>query len=165
MLFGCSCRATEWPFWFGLILPFVVIYIFNAVCFVVILIRIFEKKPESSQSVMSKLKENLIVGIVLGLLFGPGWGFGLASTSSDETEVTFFFQLLFCMFAGSQGVLFFIVFGMCSKQFRQFWRKKLCFRSQTHAVIQVKQFKPLEKLEQNNKECYTKTQDVLQPPK
>ena len=127
------------------------------------LITVFEKKPERSQSVMSKMKENLIAGIVLGLLFGPGWEFGLASTSSDEKEVTFIFQLLFCVFAGSQGVLIFIVFGLCSKHFCQLWRKRMCFRSQTHAVIRTKQIKPQERLEEDSKERYTKTPDLLQP--
>ena len=35
--FRCSCRATEWPFWFEKLLPFSLIYIFDWTMFILIM--------------------------------------------------------------------------------------------------------------------------------
>ena len=124
MTFSPSCRATEWPFWFGLILPFSVIYVFNWVIFALIMIQIMTRKNNSAEKKTTKnarAKQNLIVAVGLSLLCGLGWGFGLTATSSDVKEVTFALQILFSVFVGSQGVLIFFFHGVRSPKFRLVW--------------------------------------------
>ena len=43
-LFYNSCRVTEWPFWFGLILPFIVMYVFNWIAFTIIMITLLRRR-------------------------------------------------------------------------------------------------------------------------
>lgn len=125
--FPFSCRATEWPFWFGHILPFGLIYIFNWAVFIVILANLFARKFPSQDKKQQKkrLKQNIAVAIGLSILFGLGWGFGLTATSSSTKEVTFVFQVIFSVFVGAQGILIFILHGLRSKEARKIWRN-LC---------------------------------------
>lgn len=120
-----SCRATEWPFWFGLVLPFAVIYAFNWTVFIIIMIQLLRRRSINNDNNVDRnkmgkvIKSNLIIAAGLSLLFGLGWGFGLTATSSDVKELTFAFQLIFSVFVGSQGVLIFIFYGIRSSHFRQ----------------------------------------------
>ena len=122
--FCCSCRATEWPFWFGHILPFCLIYIFNWVVFIAIMANLSRKKNPSQQKKqrIKLLKRNIPVAFGLSVLFGLGWGFGLTATSSSAKEVTFIFQVIFSVFVGAQGILIFILHGLRSQEARKVWR-------------------------------------------
>ena len=126
-----SCRATEWPFWFGLILPFSIIYVFNWIIFIVIMFQLLRRRSDNKtdrKNMGRVFKRNALIAVGLSLLFGLGWGFGLTATSSDVKEVTFAFQLLFSVFVGSQGVLIFIFHGIRSPHFRQVWAIALGLR-------------------------------------
>lgn len=122
-----SCRATEWPFWFGLILPFGIIYVFNWAVFIVIMAHFCTRKIPDHYKKQStrKLKQNITIAIGLSVLFGLGWGFGLTATSSTAKEVTFAFQVIFSIFVGAQGILIFILHGLRSRETRKVW-KTLC---------------------------------------
>ena len=124
-----SCRSTGPPFWFGLILPFFLIYIFNWIVFIIIMTSIYKKSKASSvhkpDKKVVRTKKLTIIAIGLSLLFGLGWGFGLSATSSSVEEVTFIFQLLFSIFVGSQGLLIFIFHGLRPKNVRKQWESWL----------------------------------------
>jgi hypothetical protein len=118
------CRATEWPFWLGLILPFSIINVFNWIMFAVIITKLLFRKTvdvDSKAESRRALKQNFFIAVGLSLLLGLGWGFGLTATSSDIKELTFSFQVVFSLFVGSQGVLIFIFHGLRSRHFRQVW--------------------------------------------
>ena len=109
---------TEWPFWFGLILPFFVIYVFNWIIFAVIMIKLLSRKVINAKRATAKsVKQNLLIAVGLSLLFGLGWGFGLTATGSGTKEATFAFQLLFSIFVGLQGVLILFFHGIRSSEF------------------------------------------------
>jgi MFS family permease len=130
------CRATEWPFWLGLILPFSVIILFDWVVFAIIMTKLLRRKVVKVDIKMDSkknYKEKFILAIGLSLLLGLGWGLGLTATSSDVKEVTFVFQILFSLFVGSQGVLIFIFHGLRSPQFRQTWTSAFGLRSKRKA--------------------------------
>jgi hypothetical protein len=69
-----------------------------------------------------KLKAYFTVIVALSFFFGLGWGFGLAATSSEIQELSFVFQLLFCIFVGSQGVLVFILHCVRPQRMRKKWK-------------------------------------------
>ncbi len=128
--YSFSCRPTEWPFYFGFILPFVIIYILNWIVFVAIMVSICKHfrnlQSLNESSVCQQLrnfKKNLVIAMCLSVVLGLGWGLGLVSTSSGLVELSFTFQVIFSIFVGSQGVLIFIIYGLRSTEFRQTWIK------------------------------------------
>ena len=132
-----SCRATEWPFWFGHIVPFMFVYVFNWVMFTVIMVSIC-KHTENMNSVMKKkttaerakeMKKNLFIAMSLSVVLGLGWGLGLAATSSSVVGLTVTFQVIFSIFVGMQGVLIFVLHGVRNKDARDLWKKTLVTRS------------------------------------
>ena len=68
-------------------------------------------------------RDNLIIAVTLALVFGLGWAIGLAATSLPIKEITFIFQIMFCILVGAQGVLIFFLQGVRNKDFRRFWRQ------------------------------------------
>ena len=143
-LFLCfSCRATEWPFWFGHILPFCLIYIFNWAVFAVITTSLFMRKipSQDKKQRIKRVKQNIVVAIGLSVLFGLGWGFGLTATSSSSKEVTFVFQVIFSVFVGAQGIVIFILHGLRSQESRKVW-ENLCiclsFKGEYHPSSSTK---------------------------
>lgn len=110
--FILSCRPTEFPFWFGLVLPFVIIYLFNWLIFALIMWSLARKRLQSKDNV----KELTRTAVGLSPLFGLGWGLGLAATTSDVDEVTFSIQVLFSVFVGFQGFSIFIFHGRAPRR-------------------------------------------------
>ena len=118
-----SCRATEWPFWFGFILPFAVIYTFNWVMFFVILVSIWKHTSVVGEPHLKKLKQNFVVAVALATVFGLAWGLGLLTTSTSVEELTLTLQIIFTIFVGSQGVLIFVFHGIRSNDAREIWKE------------------------------------------
>ena len=143
--YSFSCRPTEWPFYFGFILPFVIIYVLNWIVFVAIMVSIckhyvngnLSPLKESSQSEhFSNFKKNLTIAMCLSVVLGLGWGLGLVSTSSGLVELSFPFQVIFSIFVGSQGVLIFFFYGLRSTDFCQTWIKLFnCCKSNTDNFV------------------------------
>ena len=143
--YSFSCRPTEWPFYFGFILPFVLIYLLNWIVFVSIMVSIckhFANGNLSQQKEISKrqqfrnFKKNLIIAMCLSVVLGLGWGLGLVSTSSGIVELSFTFQVIFSIFVGFQGVLIFYIYGLRSTDFRQTWIKLFnCCKSNTDNFV------------------------------
>ena len=121
-----SCRAKELPFWFGLIFPFLVIFTFNWVMFAMIMVSLCKHstvgKGSNVKHVVNSIKKQLIIAIGLATLFGLGWGFGLATSSTPVKELTCALQIIFSIFVGFQGLLFFVLHGLRSPVVRGQWK-------------------------------------------
>ena len=117
-----SCRIIMYPFWFGLIFPFVVVYLFNWAIFITIIVCLVKNRSTMHHK-KRKLKRLFFLALGLSLLFGLGWGFGLLATSSDIKELTFTFQILFSILIGSQGLLIFVFHVIRAPQARKQWKK------------------------------------------
>jgi hypothetical protein len=122
-----SCRATEWPFWLGFIVPFLILYIFDWIMFAIIITSILKKRRAAnkleSQSNFKLYRENLIIALSLAVVFGLGWGFGLLATSYPVEELTITFQVLFSIFVGAQGALLFLLHGVRNSDARGVWKR------------------------------------------
>ena len=107
------------------------IFIFNWVMYSCIIISVFRRLCSASKVTNTDLSYGQLAwtAAVLSVVFGLGWGFGLAQTSvpedsSDAAKVTLFIlQLLFALLVGSQGVLIFIFYGVGNKKVREVWKR------------------------------------------
>ena len=96
-----------YPFWFGLIFPFVAVHLFNWVMFIIIIICLAKNRKNVKKK--KELKRHFFLVVGLSLVFGLGWGLGLLATSSETEKLSFTFQILFSILIGSQGVLIFFI--------------------------------------------------------
>lgn len=127
-----SCRATQWPFWFGFLMPFIAVYIFDWIMFIVILTSVIRQrrnnpKKNSVQLSNKMYKQNLVIALSLSVMFGLGWGAGLLATSSPFEGVTLTLQIIFSIFVGAQGILLLILHGMRNSNVLKAWKR--CFSS------------------------------------
>ena len=119
-----SCRPYEWPFYFGFIVPFVAIYIFNWIMFIIIIFSLCrgaaQKETADAKSVVIR---QLFIAMVLSLLFGLGWAFGLLGSSSLPSGVSITGQYIFSIFIGCQGVLIFFLHAVRSSDACEEWKR------------------------------------------
>lgn len=130
-MFYSSCRPVNWPFWFGFVAPFIIIYIFNWVMFILIMVSLCRhsagivKKTDTSNW-CTVLGRHLLIALILSVMFGFGWIFGLIGTSLLREELGAFStasQYIFSIFIAFQGVLLFIFHAIRSPESREEWKK------------------------------------------
>ena len=121
------CRAHGIPFYIGVIVPFVVIYVFNWIVYSVILFTLICKnchKDEQDRKARVTTKQQLIAAVTLSVLFGLGWGIGLAATEGiNVSAVRDTFSALFIIFTAFQGVMVFCLQTLRSKDIRKTWAR------------------------------------------
>ena len=125
-MFHFSCRSRDLPFYIGLIAPTAILYIFNLIMFVLIMVSICKQRMPGSvteKSTLAFVHKNAIIAFTLAILFGLGWGVGLAASGTPFKEATFVLQLLFTIFVGCQGVLIFVLHGIRKVEARDEWKK------------------------------------------
>ena len=125
-LHAYRCRVHGIPFYVGLIAPFIIIYLFNWVVYVIILCSLFCKcsckKEDDDRSTRVKTKHQLIAAVTLSVLFGLGWGIGLIATEGVRTKAVHdLFSALFIICTAFQGVMVFCLQTLRSKEVRNTW--------------------------------------------
>ncbi len=129
-----SCHPTEYPYWFGMLAPFGIIYLFNWTVFIIIMISVIKRTHRSAKltvkekSSISQGKKLVLIATGLSIVFGLGWGLGIISlvvSIADEDNVSFAFQVIFSILVGIQGVLIFIFHGVRSNEARKEWQSWL----------------------------------------
>ena len=121
-----SCRVYGEPFYIGLIVPFIVIYLFNWVIYIIILCTLVCKncQRKGDAAVRKTVKQNLLAAAMLSVLFGLGWGIGLAATAGiTNAGVRDFFSALFIICTAFQGVMIFCLQTIRSKEVRKMWSR------------------------------------------
>lgn len=81
----------------------------------------------SSQTGNSNLQstaKQLVLMTTLSILFGLGWGVGLAATTSFPVQwLRYSFQIAFIIIIGFQGLFIFILYGLKVTKVRKTWLK------------------------------------------
>ena len=92
--------------------------------FIVILVSILRRRDNNEASNLQKGLRKALVAVVLVLMFGVGWIFGVLG-SEDEEAVSILFQFLFIFIVGFQGFLIFefLTYPCRSKEARAEWKK------------------------------------------
>ena len=120
------------PFYIGMMVPFILIYVFNWIIFAIIITSICYKNwynpvPKyDSQSQKSGVspRQQFMIAIMLSVLFGIGWGIGLLATEELGSKAARdFFASLFVIITSFHGVLIFVLHCVRSKDARKEWRK------------------------------------------
>ena len=129
-IFIFSCRAFNEPYYIGMVVPFLIIYIFNWVVFVIIIVSLlrksFQSNIKSKKTTNTKfVREQLIIVTTLSILFGLGWGIGLLATQDIHTNKTVrdLFAALFVIITAFHGLFIFIMHCLRSKEARSVWKR------------------------------------------
>ena len=101
-------------------------YTVNWIMFFVIMVSICKHTQDAGAkggSKVSFIKNNVIIALTLAVIFGLGWGIGLAATSGPAKEFTLTFQIIFSILVGLQGTLIFILHGIRNQDVRNVWKQ------------------------------------------
>ena len=119
-----SCRAHGAPFFIGVLIPFLVLYLFNWIIFLIIVISLLLKmvsskteeidsrKDSGQDSFHSSLKKHLIITMTRSVLFGLSWGLGLLITEevhSNKISHDLFISI-FVILTALHGLFIFIMY-------------------------------------------------------
>ena len=125
-----SCGATGPALYVGVLVPFLVVYIFNWTIFFIIMISLIKKSSNKRFSEAKKrnrkaeTKQQCRVAFTVSVLFGLGWGFGLlASQAIDVQGVRVVFNTLFTIFTTFQGFFIFVLYVLLSPNARKEWKR------------------------------------------
>ena len=136
-----SCRAQGWPFYFGLILPFGLIYIFNIIMFIIIIVNLIRRpnvqKEAAKGGNFKKLKENFWLTIGLSILFGVLWVFGMLATAGLPVYIRIPFDIVFTVLVSLQGVFLFLLYCVKSPESRKLWKNWMLCRFTKRSQSQV----------------------------
>ena len=136
--FSFSCRPSGLPFYVGLILPFLAIYVFNWTMFSIIMVSLCrhwtklrqarqqgmaarDPPPPATKTGSDFTLRHVVNSAGLALILGLGWGFGLAASSNDISALACTLQFVFSVFVSCQGVLILLFHGVRSKDVRTVW--------------------------------------------
>ena len=93
-----------------MVVPFLIIYIFNWMVFFIIIVSLFRKTWTSKnfkkkQENISFVRQQLVIVTVLSIFFGLGWGIGLIATQDiyDNKFVRDMFAALFVIITAFHG--------------------------------------------------------------
>ena len=115
-----------------MVVPFLIIYLFNWVFFSIIIIslvrkNIFSTVRSKKDNNVSFFYQQLSIAITLSVLFGLGWGIGLFATQDIHTNKTVrdMFAALFVIITAFHGLFIFIMQCLRSMDVRNSWKR--CF--------------------------------------
>ena len=134
LFFHLSCRAFNAPFYIGVVVPFLIIYIFNWVIFFIIIASLLrQSRLNIKKNTKSNpfFKQQLIIVITLSILFGLGWGLGLLLTENiyNNKTVRDLIAALFVIFTAFHGLFIFLIYCLRSKDARSVWKNVLTGRN------------------------------------
>ena len=111
-----------------MVVPFLIIYIFNWTIFFIIIVTLLRKSFKSDvkkkQENISFIRQQLVIVTTLSVLFGLGWGIGLFATQDihNNKAVRDVFAALFVIVTTFHGLLIFIMHCLRSKDVRNVWK-------------------------------------------
>ena len=121
-----SCRSVGIQFYIGMVAPVVLIYVFNFILFVIIIISVLckERYKHAGKSEKSGVsaRQQLMIVITLSVLCGISWGIGLLATDQIGSRVAQkIFATVFVILTSFHGLFIFILHCARSKDARREW--------------------------------------------
>ena len=120
-----SCRAHGAPFFIGVLIPFLVLYLFNWIIFLIVVISLLlkkisskaeendSKKDSGQDSFHSSIKNRLMITMTRSVLFGLSWGLGLLITTEEVHSNKISHDLsisIFVILTALHGLFIFIMY-------------------------------------------------------
>ena len=107
----------------GVIAPFGIIYMLNMVVFVIVVTIVLRRKERSVKVSNQRKKMRKVFSVViLAVMFGIGWAFGILGLE-DKNVLSIIFQFLFIIIVGFQGFFVFLLYPCRTKDARDLWKK------------------------------------------
>ena len=117
------CIVEGWTFYFGVLLPVVIIMVINIIILIIVIYKIQNsmKQKLSEKQPIDRAITLLRIVVACSVLLGLTWLFGvLAVGSMSET-----FQYLFCIFNSLQGFFIFFFYTLTNKDVKNEWKRIL----------------------------------------
>ena len=113
-----------------MIVPFLILYLFNWVLFIIIIVSLLRKNFQSdikkkNNNNITFVRQQITITVTLSILFGLGWGIGLLATQDIHTNKTVqdLFAALFVIITAFHGLFIFIMHCLRSKEVRNTWKR------------------------------------------
>ena len=113
-----------------MIVPFLIIYLFNWVVFIIIIVSFLQKTFQSDIKTKNNnnikfVRQQLSIAVTLSIMFGLGWDIGLLATQDIHTNKTVqdLFAALFVIITAFHGLVIFIMHYLCSEQVTITWKQ------------------------------------------
>ena len=91
--------------------------------FILIVYSLCHNAEKSGNADKINVKRQLFIAMMLSVLFGLGWAFGLIGSSSLPSGVSITGQYIFSIFIGFQGVMIFFLYAVRSTDAREEWKR------------------------------------------
>lgn len=118
------------PYYIGVVVPFLLLYIFNCTVFTLVFVSLLRKSYKSKRTIskesnISFVRQQLVIVFTLSVLFGIGWSIGLLATQDaySNRAVRDVFSALFILITAFHGLFIFIMNGIRSNDVRSVWKK------------------------------------------
>ena len=114
-----SCVVRGLPFYIGVVVPVILIFIKNFIVLVLVLrgITTSQFKKHRKRELMSSAR----IAFACSILLGTTWIFGILAIG----DLRYFFQCLFCVFNSLQGCFIFLFYTVRNTEARKHWSRAL----------------------------------------
>lgn len=120
----CSCIPTNWPFYFGFLVPFILACLLNWIVYFLTLAILCTSKVTSKypqKEAKSRVRIYVAVQAILSILFAVAWIFALVGGTRDVETLHEVGQYIFAVFIALHAVFTLILHTMRLKEAKEVW--------------------------------------------
>ena len=121
-------------------------------------------KKDEKDGKLQKLMKKAIITIVLVVMFGVGWIFGILGSSGIPVYISYPCQIVFVVVVGFQGLLIFIFYPCRSKDTREEWKKwyyyVTCRQNTYNEVLKLRSKQSVAKSNEHSSTAFTTDKGV-----
>ncbi len=116
-----SCRPYNWPFYFGIVTPFIIVMVLNWILYITTVFYIRRSSHKLNAESKKHLQHYVFVSAILSAVFTILWIFGLLGTADVSRSVYIAAQYIFSIMALVHSLLTFLMHILRSPKAKENW--------------------------------------------